>query len=157
MTLMTMALQPSLFEKLDRGFTKKSMRIALKKHPITLCVSPIALNDLQPGQRACILSAHERIKRALTSSPSGGDDKFYKQCEAEVHAIDIFFPGNLPEATRICFAAWLALACVMDDTLETLAPDIGEAVLAECIEIVRGSSDMPISGMMSHSISSRDA
>lgn len=64
------------------------------------------------------------------------DDAFYKQCTAEVNAIRLFFPGLQSEPILIAFAAWLGFACVMDDTLETLPPAVGEAVLRECIWII---------------------
>jgi hypothetical protein len=64
-------------------------------------------------------------------------NSFSQNCRAEVNAIDTFFPGALPEKVRICFAAWLAFACAMDDILETLPSDLGQAVLCECIEIIQ--------------------
>lgn len=65
-------------------------------------------------------------------------DAFHKQCKAEVDAIAIFFPGIQDEGIRISFAAWLAFACAMDDILETLSPEVGKAVLRECVKIAQG-------------------
>jgi len=64
------------------------------------------------------------------------DDGFVDRCAAEVNAIALFFPDLRSEAIHICFTAWLAFVCVMDDFLETLPLPEQEAVLIETIEIV---------------------
>ena len=58
-------------------------------------------------------------------------------CKAEVDAINIFFPNIQAEDILICFTAWLAFACAMDDILETLPPLDGKAAMSDCIEIMQ--------------------
>lgn len=84
-----------------------------------------------------VLQAHKDFKTSLLPEEVE-KNSFSQNCKVEVNAIDTFFPGALPEKVRICFAAWLAFACAMDDILETLPSDLGQAVLCECIEIIQG-------------------
>jgi hypothetical protein len=65
------------------------------------------------------------------------DDAFHRTCDAEVDAINCFFPHITSEPIYVAFSAWLAFACAMDDILETLKPQGREAVLTECVGIVQ--------------------
>ncbi|CAH0047651.1 unnamed protein product [Clonostachys solani] len=84
-----------------------------------------------------VLQAHINFKTCLLPEEVE-KNSFGRACRAEVNAIEIFFPGALSAKVRICFAAWLAFACAMDDILETLPSDLGQAVLCDCIEIIQG-------------------
>jgi len=64
------------------------------------------------------------------------DEDFYKTCTAEANVVSLFFPNVKAEAIRICFTAWLAFVCYMDDILETLPLLDREETLVECIEIM---------------------
>ena len=83
-----------------------------------------------------VLLSHIDFK-ACIQPETPKDDGFHKQCTAEVNAIRLFFPGIRSEPILIVFSAWLGFACVMDDTLETLSPKNGAAVLRECIGIIK--------------------
>jgi hypothetical protein len=91
-----------------------------------------------------------RIQPDATASAA-----FHERCKAEVQAINIFFPNLHNDKIRIAFAAWLAFACAMDDTLETLPPDTGEAALVESIEIAQhGTQRSDV--LSSHAIDAND-
>lgn len=83
-----------------------------------------------------VLQAHIYFKMAMLAN-AAADTKFRQRCRAEVDTIDLFFPGELSNNVRTCFAAWLGFACEMDDILETLPPEQGEAALHDCIDIVQ--------------------
>ncbi|VUC30506.1 unnamed protein product [Clonostachys rosea] len=91
----------------------------------------------QPEAFFTVLQEHMGFKASMVPEEVE-KDSFSQNCRAEVNAIDIFFPGTLSDNIRICFAAWLAFACAMDDILETLPSDLGQAVLCDCIEIIEG-------------------
>ncbi|CAH0004481.1 unnamed protein product, partial [Clonostachys byssicola] len=93
--------------------------------------------DNQSDAFSAVLREHIDFKASLLP---GDVEKncFAQSCRAEVDAIYIFFPGALSEKVRICFAAWLAFACAMDDIVETLPSDLGQAAIRDCIEIVQG-------------------
>ncbi len=83
-----------------------------------------------------VLQAHVAFKLALQPGikPS---DKFHAQCVAEVNAVSLFFPDIESEDILICFTAWLAFACAMDDILESLPPPVQEASLNDSIAVVQ--------------------
>ena len=88
-----------------------------------------------------VASAHAAFKSAIQSDIDPGDSS----CIAEVNAISLCFPDIESKALRIVFTAWLAFACVMDDTLEMMPVQEREASLLECVEIVRSGGLRPIS------------
>ena len=51
--------------------------------------------------------------------------------------IGTMFPNIQRDDIRIVFASWLAFACVMDDHLETLQPQVGVASLQAAIQILK--------------------
>ncbi|CAI6098886.1 unnamed protein product, partial [Clonostachys chloroleuca] len=96
-----------------------------------------------------VFQAHKDFKTSLLPEEVE-KNSFSQNCKVEVNAIDTFFPGALPEKVHICFAAWLAFACAMDDILETLPSDLGQAVLCECIEIIQGRPADVSNGTQGH-------
>ena len=95
-------------------------------------------NDVTEQSFESVLQTHTEFK-TLMYPDSIGSEKFSKRCKAEVETINLFFPGTLNENTRIVFAAWLAFACGIDDIVEALPTDEGEAALRDCIEILYGN------------------
>lgn len=87
-----------------------------------------------------VASAHAAFKSALQPEIDPDDPS----CTAEVNAITLCFPDIESRALRIVFTAWLAFACVMDDTLEMMPAQNREASLRECVEIVRSGGLLPI-------------
>lgn len=69
---------------------------------------------------------------------SASMDGFHEQCRAEVDTINLFFPGIQSQNIQICFAAWLAFACAMDDAIEAMPPSSGEVALRDSVEIMQG-------------------
>lgn len=99
--------------------------------------------DGRLASSSAVLLAHIEFKAEMHPDQKVSRS-FTRRCKAEVDTIGLFFPGVLSVEIRVCFSAWLAFACAMDDILETLPPREGEAVLYECIGILQGGR--PTSG-----------
>lgn len=82
--------------------------------------------------------AHLELKVAMHPA-AASCQTFEEQSRAEVGVIERLFPGNLADSVRVCFVAWLAFVCTMDDILECLSPSDGEAVLYRCIGMLRNN------------------
>lgn len=82
------------------------------------------------------------------------DDAFYEECTAEVNVISLFFPDIKADRIRICFTAWLAFACMMDDILETLPLLDRETALLESIDIIHGQTHFDDGGELLASVTS---
>lgn len=95
----------------------------------------VAPTETKPNALARVLLAHAAFRVSMQPDEAT-DDGFLDHCAAEVNTITLFFPDLRSEAIHICFTAWLAFVCVMDDFLETLPLPEQEAVLIETIEIV---------------------
>ncbi|CAG9976188.1 unnamed protein product [Clonostachys byssicola] len=139
--------------QLPRPRRLKIVNIPLMKHDICLQLQvpnvdlhpersePTVLNstrlDTSPNVSA-VQKAHLELKVAMHAAATS-----FQTCEeqsrAEVAVIKRFFPGCLADNVRICFAAWLAFVCAMDDKLESLQPSEGETVLYRCIGMLRNS------------------
>lgn len=84
-----------------------------------------------------IVTAHAAFKAKMQPDMIYSEG-FYHRCASEVEAVRLFFPHVQPEKTIVCFAAWLAFVCAMDDLLETMPPGDGETALLDSVEIVQG-------------------
>ncbi|KAK3987120.1 Iridoid synthase [Cladorrhinum sp. PSN332] len=95
----------------------------------------VAQVETKPNALARVLLAHAAFRVSMQPEESAGDG-FLDLCAAEVNAISLFFPDLDSDSIHICFTAWLAFVCVMDDLLETLPLPEQEAVLIETVEII---------------------
>ncbi|KAK4168164.1 Iridoid synthase [Cladorrhinum sp. PSN259] len=95
----------------------------------------VAQVETKPNALARVLLAHAAFRVSMQPDQAAGDG-FLELCAAEVNTISLFFPDLRSEAIHICFTAWLAFVCVMDDLLETFPLPEQEVVLIETIEIV---------------------
>ncbi|CAI6077357.1 unnamed protein product [Clonostachys chloroleuca] len=102
---------------------------------------PIVLNSTHLGTSthvSAVQKAHLELKVAMHPA-AASCQTFEEQSRAEVGVIQRLFPGNLADSVRVCFVAWLAFVCTMDDILECLSPSDGEAVLYRCIGMLRNN------------------
>ncbi|GAB1315433.1 hypothetical protein MFIFM68171_05643 [Madurella fahalii] len=131
---------------------RKSTLIGLKRHDmsLTLDIPNFGVSPAQPGtddnrhhlkSLSRVALAHAAF-RAYMQPDLAPDDAFYQECTAEVNIISLFFPDIKSDRIRICFTAWLAFACMMDDILETLPLLDRETALVESIDIVRGQTSI---------------
>ncbi|KAK1753803.1 Iridoid synthase [Echria macrotheca] len=82
-----------------------------------------------------VLLSHAAFKSSLVPQAQF-DDGFYEECTAEVNTINLFFPDIESDTIRICFTAWLAFICAVDDILEKMLPAEQESALLDCIHII---------------------
>uniref|UniRef100_A0A8H7N677 Terpene synthase n=1 Tax=Bionectria ochroleuca TaxID=29856 RepID=A0A8H7N677_BIOOC len=134
--------------QLPRPRQLKIVNIPLKKHDICLQLQ-VPNVDLYPerSERMVLNSTH--LKSANVSAVQKAHlelKTFEEQSRVEVGVIERFFPGYLADGVRICFAAWLAFICAVDDILECLSPSDGEAVLYRCIGMLRNNHKINTKG-----------
>ncbi|KAK4222042.1 Iridoid synthase [Podospora fimiseda] len=92
--------------------------------------------ETKPNALARVLLSHAAFRVSMQPEQESAGEGFLDLCAAEVNAISLLFPDLQSDSIHICFAAWLAFVCLMDDLLETLPFPEQEAVLIETIEIV---------------------
>lgn len=59
-----------------------------------------------------------------------------KICTSEVDVIELLFPRTMSEDLRICFVAWLAFVCTIDDLLEARDLPDRNSMLLGCLDII---------------------
>ncbi|KAH8901268.1 hypothetical protein GQ53DRAFT_814734 [Thozetella sp. PMI_491] len=138
-------------KNLSPALEKKTVAIQLKHHDVRIMLDITSYEATRQFQTyikprtadehlnslSCVIQAHLgfRVSLGHALAPTHSLENL---CSVEVDIIRQFFPYIDSEAILVCFSAWLAFVCDMDDTIETMAPLEGEYALRESIKILQG-------------------